>query len=108
MKKLYYVLMTKCGKCSKLNPLGSGAVKMQSNTKYVLAVSEKDVYHPVTGKKTIGANQPFLLNEGEAVAKYGCPRNPELTFAENPDFASECPEYEPSKRTGKSSYCAYL
>jgi len=97
MKRLYYVLMTRCGKCKRLKPLGSGVVKMQPNTEYILAVSEKDVYHPVTGKKTISANEPFLLTEGEAVARYGCPRNHELTFTENPDFASECPEFEPSK-----------
>ena len=97
MKRLYYVLMTRCGKCKKLKPLKAEPIKMQHTTEYVLAVSEKDVYHPVTGRKTMSANEPFLLIEGEAVARYGCPRNHELMFAENPDFASECPIFESSK-----------
>ncbi|MCJ7767084.1 hypothetical protein MUP79_01655, partial [Candidatus Bathyarchaeota archaeon] len=98
MSRLYYILMTKCWKCAKLKPLKAETVKMQPNTEYVLAVSEKDVFHPVTGIKTMKANEPFLLNEGEAVMRYGCPRNPELTFVKTTGFAEQCSMFEEAKK----------
>jgi hypothetical protein len=82
MKRFYYILMTKCGKCALLKPAKTETIWMKRETEYVLAVSEKDVIHPVSGKLTMKANEPFLLSPEEPVQKYCCPQNPELAFEE--------------------------